>query len=237
MGKVEYQVVFRTISELNLDELDSLSALYLSYYNESSQEKVLADLENKSEILLLLDDNKIVGFTTYQIYDVLFKNQEIKIIYSGDTIVHHEHWGQQKLGFAWIKRLGEFYHEFSGTPFYWFLIVKGHRTYRYLPAFANTFYPHWEIDRSDLRELLNYLAKDKFKKTYNEDLGIIHYPASQGQLKSNYADPTAREKKHEAVKFFLEKNPQYKGGDELACLCEIKDENFKPLTKRLIYGV
>lgn len=236
MAKVEYQVVFRTISELNLDELDSILALYLSYYDESCQEKVLADLENKSEILLLLHDKKIVGFTTYQIYDMLFKNKAIKIIYSGDTIVHHEHWGQQKLGFAWVKRLGAFYHEFNGTPFYWFLIVKGHRTYRYLPAFANTFYPHWEIDRSDLRELLDYLAKEKFQKNYDKNLGIIHYHTSQGQLKSDYADPTPREKKHAAVKFFLEKNPNYKEGDELVCLCEIKDENFKPLTKRLIYG-
>ncbi len=236
MSTVEYKVIFRAISELNLDELKSISALYLNYYDESSQEKIVADLQNKSEILLLLNDNKIVGFTTYQIYDTLFKNRIIKIIYSGDTIVHHKHWGQQKLGFAWVKRLGEFYHEFKGIPFYWFLIVKGHRTYRYLPAFANTFYPHWEIDRSDLKDILDSIAREKFEKDYDKKLGIIHYPISHGQLKSSYADPTPREKKHAAVKFFLKKNPKYKEGDELACLCEIKDENFKPLTKRLIYG-
>ena len=236
MGKVAYQVVFRTIPELNLDERESISALYLSYYDESSHEKVWADLKNKSEILLLLTDNKIVGFTTYQLYDTLFKNRVVKIIYSGDTIVHHEHWGQQKLGFAWIKRLGEFYKEFDHMPFYWFLIVKGHRTYRYLPAFSNTFYPHWEIDRSDLKALLDDLAKEKFQNSYDEKLGIIHYHTSQGQLKSDYADPTPREKEHPAVKFFLEKNPGYKEGDELVCLCEINDENFKPLTKRLING-
>ena len=28
-------------------------------------------------------------------------------------------------------------------PLYWFLIVKGHRTYRYLSAFSVDFHPHW----------------------------------------------------------------------------------------------
>lgn len=236
MDKREYRVVFRAVSKLNADELDKVSALYLNYYDGSCQEKVLVDLESKSEILLLFSDNEIVGFTTYQIYNTLFEGKSIKVIYSGDTIVHHGHWGQQKLGFAWAKRLGVFCEEFSGTPFYWFLIVKGHRTYRYLPAFAKSFYPHWEIDRSDLKGVLNYLAKDKFQDSYDEKLGIIHYQNLQGHLKSDYAYPTAREKKHKAVEFFLKKNPGYQYGDELACICEIKEENFKPLTKRLIHG-
>lgn len=237
MNKREYQVVFRTLAKLKLDELESISVLYLNYYDGSSREKVLADLESKSEILLLFSDNSIVGFTTYQIYNAVFEDKPIKIIYSGDTVVHHDHWGQQKLGFAWIKRVGQLYKEFRGTPFYWFLIVKGHRTYRYLPAFANSFYPHWEIDRSDLKGLLSFLAREKFQDLYNEKTGIIHYCNSQGHLKSDYATPTSREKEHKAVKFFLEKNPGYREGDELACLCEIKEENFKPLTKRLIHGI
>ncbi len=236
MSKREYQVAFRTIPELSLAELESISTLYLDYYDGSSREKVLADLESKSEILLLQHDYEIVGFTTYQIYDTLFEGKLVKVIYSGDTVVHHEHWGQQSLGFAWVKRLGQFYKEFSDTPFYWFLIVKGHRTYRYLPAFAHSFYPHWEIDRSDLGELLNTLAKEKFQDSYDEKLGIIHYHNSQGHLKSDYAFPTLREKEHKAVEFFLKKNPGYRDGDELACLCEIKEENFKPLTRRLIHG-
>ena len=236
MSKKEYQVAFRTIPELSLNELESITALYLNYYDGSSREKILADLESKSEILLLLCEDEIVGFTTYQIYDTLLEEKLVKVIYSGDTVVHHGHWGQQSLGFAWVKRLGQFSKEFNDTPFYWFLIVKGHRTYRYLPAFANAFYPHWEIDRSDLGELLNYLAKEKFQDAYDEKLGIIHYRNSQGHLKSDYAYPTDREKEHKAVKFFLEKNPDYRHGDELACLCEIKEENFKPLTKRLIHG-
>ena len=236
MAKREYQTTFRIISELSLDELDSISALYLDYYDGSNRETVLADLESKSEILLLLYGHEIVGFTTYHIYDTLFEGELIRVIYSGDTVVHHKHWGQQKLGFAWLKRLGVFYKECTGMAFYWFLIVKGHRTYRYLPAFANSFYPHWEIDRSDLRGLLNHIAKEKFQDSYDEKLGIIYHQNLQGYLKSDYAHPTDREKKHKAVEFFLKKNSGYLHGDELACICEIKENNFKPLTKRLIYG-
>lgn len=236
MNESLYTVIFKAIAELQSDEIDSMVALYLSYYEGSSKEQVVKDLETKDEILLLRYDDTLVGFTTYQLYHTTFNNRAIAVLFSGDTIVHHEHWGQQKFNFAWAKRVGMFYKALKDEAFYWFLIVKGHRTYRYLPAFAHTFYPHYATDRNDLKPLLDYLAYDKFQEAYNPKSGIIHFTVSQGHLKPHYAYPTEREIHHDAVRYFIHQNPEYIRGDELACLCEIKEENFKPLTKRLMVG-
>ena len=236
MQSGSYEVLFKVIERLTSEDLAHITALYLEYYDGSSEEQVVEDLQSKSEILLLLYDGRLVGFTTYELYDVVYISERRRVIYSGDTVVAQAHWGQQHLAMAWAKRLGEFYRALDGVPFYWFLIVKGHRTFRYMPAFVHSFYPHWSYRRDDLKAFVDYLARDKFAQAYDEELGIIHFPTSQGELKSDYATASPRELKHPAVAFFLERNPNYSQGDELVCICEIKEQNFKPLTKRWIVG-
>jgi hypothetical protein len=156
--------------------------------------------------MMVWDDRDIIGFTTYELYDSVYRGESIKVLYSGDTVVDHRYWGQQKFGFEWAKRIGRYCREFERKPFYWFLIVKGHRTYRYLPAFVHDFYPHWKQEESELRGVLAHLAREKFGEHYDEKHGIIRYDRSHGHLKSTYASPTEREIRHKAVMYFLKKN-------------------------------
>lgn len=230
-----YQVYFRKIFQLTKNELDAIASLYLSYYDGSDAEQVISDLRKKTEILLLYSHEELVGFTSFELYMFNFNGEQKQIIYSGDTIVHPKHWGQQALSSAWIKYIGALKVKAEGIPIYWFLIVKGHRTYKFLPAFTKSFFPHWEIDRSDLKPLLNALAKDKFADSYKESEGLIQFETSKGHLKENLALISENEKSKASVRFFLEKNPNYYRGDELACLCEFDDENLRPYTKRILY--
>ena len=227
-----YQVNFKAIADLEKNELDTLVHLYLKYYDGSSAEQVILDLKTKTEVLLLKYKDELVGFSSFELYRVNYENELRQIIYSGDTIVHHEHWGQQALSSAWIKYIGKL--KLQNIPIYWFLIVKGHRTYKFLPAFTKSFYPHWKIDRSDLKPFLNTLAKEKFGKFYNEVDGLVKYETSKGHMKECIAVIRDNEKKKASVNFFLESNPHYYLGDELACLCEFNDENLRPLTRRIL---
>ena len=177
--------------------------------------------------------DQIVGFTTLQVYDYLWQGSPIRVVYSGDTVVARAHWGQQALAFRWIARMAEIKAEDPHKPLYWFVIIKGHRTFKYLPTFGKSFYPHWSIDRTDLKPLADFLAKDKFGEMYNESTGIVEFSESQGHLKQEIAYPTEEEMTKDSVKFFLEKNPNYLQGHELVCLCELEEENMKPLTKRI----
>lgn len=229
----KYQAYFRSISELTADNLQAIVKIYLAHYDGSDETQILADLNNKSEILLVFFAEVLVGFTTLQVYEYQWQGNPIRVIFSGDTIVVKAHWGQQALAFAWIARMGELKREQPDLPLYWFLIVKGHRTYKYLPTFGKSFYPHWSIDRSDLKPLADSLASEKFGDYYNSVTGIVEFPQSHGHLKAEIALPSPEELSKDAVCYFLSKNPHYQRGHELVCLCEIAEENMKPLTKRI----
>lgn len=229
----EYQTSIKMIHELNDEVRRSISDLYLSYYDGSDQEQVLEDLACKREILLLYHDYTIVGFTTLQVYEHLWQGKAIRVVYSGDTVVAREHWGQQALAFAWISRMAQIKSEKPEIPLYWFVIIKGHRTFKYLPTFGKSFYPHWSIERTDLKLLADYLASDKFGNAYNPETGIVEFNESHGHLKREIAYPTEEEMTKEPVQFFIEKNPNYLHGHELVCVCELEEDNMKPLTKRI----
>lgn len=229
----EYIAQCKTVSDLTEKERHALAHLYLTYYSGTSEERFIADLRNKSEILLVHCDEVLVGFTTLQLYEREWNGKPIRIVYSGDTIVDQAHWGQQTLAFAWIARMGEIKREKPGIPLYWLLIVKGHRTFKYLPTFGKSFYPHWSVDRSDLKPLADVLAQEKFGADYNPATGVVEFPVSQGHLRRDIALPTPEQASLPAVKFFLERNPQFTQGHELVCLCEIEEANMKPMTKRI----
>lgn len=229
----DYKTLFKKIGDLTEADHRQITELYLSYFDGSSEERVLSDLKNKTEILLVYAQESLVGFTSLQLYDVHWDGSPIQVIYSGDTIVDRAHWGQQALAFAWIAHLGELKRARPQVPLYWFVILKGHRTYRFLPAFSKSFYPHWSIDRSDLKPLVDALARQKFGGDYNPDTGVVEFAESRGHLKPDLAYPTEFEQSRDSVRFFLKRNPNYLRGHELVCLCEISEQNMKPLTKRI----
>lgn len=231
----EYRKLFKPIEDVTEDERKEIAGLYLSYFDGSDETQVIADLENKTEILLVYYGARLIGFTTLQLYDFEWNAATIQIIYSGDTVVHRDHWGQQALAFAWITNLGKLMRARPDIPLYWFVILKGHRTYKFLPAFGKSFYPHWSIDRSDLKPLVDALATAKFGSDYYPESGLIKFAESKGHLNPEVAYPTEQEKNKASVKFFLERNPGYIKGHELVCLCEISEENMKPLTRRIAF--
>jgi hypothetical protein len=228
-----YEAICKKIPELSEQNYRDMQNLYLSHYDGSTALQVETDLQDKSEAILVLNQGILVGFTTLKVYEHEWAGQTIRIVYSGDTIVDPTHWGQQALAFTWIAKMGELKREKPDLPMYWFLIVKGHRTYKYLPVFGKSFYPHWSMDRSDLKPLADNLAQKKFGTDYNPTTGVVEFHLSKGHLKPDLALPSEEEKSKDAVRFFLERNPNYLHGHELVCLCEITEENMKPLTRRI----
>jgi hypothetical protein len=228
-----YSAVIKKVHELNDDVRKRVVDLYLDYYDGSSREIVLSDIKNKSEIVILYYHGQLVGFTTYQIYRYSWNSQPLRIVYSGDTVVEKAHWGQQALSFAWMSRMGELKREEPDKPLYWFIIVKGHRTYKYLPIVSKSFYPHWSNHCFDLKLLLDNLATERFGSYYNKETGVISFPVSRGHLKDKYAYPSREELKKDSVKYFMAKNPGYVRGNELACLCELEEENMNSFVRRI----
>jgi hypothetical protein len=228
-----YESSVIVISALSEAMIRQMAALYLQNYEGTSEAIFRTDLAAKDEVILLCHDQQLVGFTTLKLYERTWRDRPVLIVYSGDTIVSPQHWGQQELASAWISRIGRIKRNAPDRHLFWFLLVKGHRTFKYLSVFGKSFFPHWLDKRDDLKQLADQLASEKFGGNYDPEAGVVKFPDSRGHLKAAIANPSPAELKKEATQFFLDKNPGFRLGHELVCVCELELFNMKPLTARI----
>ncbi|GHS86340.1 hypothetical protein FACS189487_00430 [Campylobacterota bacterium] len=212
-----------------------MAQIYFDHYDADDRARFHSDLAEKSDVLLLYHADRIVGFTTYLAYKFVWQDQPLRIVFSGDTVVAQAHWGQQTFTYAWAAQMGRLYRA-APEPLYWFLIVKGHRTYRYLPLIGGEFFPHWRTPHPELEALAQALAQARFGANYDPASGLIHFEHSHGHLKSQFAYPDDRTAQKESVAFFLRRNPNFWQGDELVCLYEMKPENMSAFWRRMFLG-
>jgi len=212
----------------------AMYALYRRYYDASSWQLFAADLAAKDHALLLRDEaGAVQGFSTLAVYERTFDRRPVRVIFSGDTIVDERHWGQQALALAWIRLAGGIKAARPEVPLYWLLISKGHRTYRYLPAFSRAFHPSPDAaTEADLAPLRDFLACDRFGAAYDAAAGVVRFAESRGHLRAEYADVPDAHRRLPEVAFFLARNPGYARGEELVCVCELRAETLRPLARR-----
>jgi len=207
----------------------SMFELFEQYFDAVSLQQFLHDLRNKTVIILLRDnDGNLQGFSTLEVIYFETDDGPAIAIFSGDTIIRHQHWGEHQLADAWCYFAGQIKKQHPDFPLYWFLIVKGHRTYRLLPAFTRKFYPNYrEETPPKLQEIADQLAKEKFGDAYLPAAGVLHFPTSKGHLRTEWAELSNKVKEKPHVAFFLEANPGYASGDELVCLTELCENNMR----------
>jgi len=226
------------VTEASTDDREEMWNLYRRFYSGTRRALFDADLAAKDSLLLLRDSaGMIQGFSTIAVGLTQLDGRTIRYVFSGDTIIERACWGSQALAFSWLRYVGELKRERPELPLFWFLIVKGHRTFRYLPTFAREFYPHWEHGTPDsIAALMRKLAEERFGDAFDAASGLIRYPESHGHLAEDFAEANEREAAREDVSFFLRRNPGYRDGHELVCLCELARENLRPLARRLFDG-
>lgn len=233
------------VNDLTSQHKSAMYELFKNYYTAVSPEQFHDDLDSKHcSILLKSDNDKIQGFTTLEIIPIeanssnrssndLYSSEtnntpEGTALFSGDTILHHDYWGDQTLPWAWCKLAGEIKAQSPNTPLYWFLIVKGHRTYRYLPVFSRQFYPNHKTQTPiEMKNRMDSLALKKFGYAYQKELGLIRFEHSKGHLNDAFKEVAPHLEKNPHVRFFLEKNTRYDQGDELVCMTELCEDNLR----------
>lgn len=223
------------VAALDQRSVGAMFELYDQYYDATSRSLFEIDLRNKDYVVTLRETSgALAGFSTLAVLEADIGGRRVRAIYSGDTIIDHAHWGTQALAFTWIRFAGSIKAMDPDLPLYWFLIVKGHRTYRYLSAFSIRFYPHWQMPTPDTaREIMDALAQQRFAPAYDAMRGVVSFPRSRGHLKAEWAAIEEAEAARPDVAFFLRSNPGYAGGDELVCLTELASENLRPLARRV----
>lgn len=207
--------------------------LFARHYQDVSRQAFEADLAAKDSAILLRASGALIGFTTLAFSTMTLGERRIAIVFSGDTIVDLAFWGEQVLARVWLGQIGRFAAGHQDHEVYWFLIVKGHRTYRYLPTFAREYVPSADRnDRAELVALRNFIAGERFGDAFDPATGIIRFGEPRGKLDPALAEPLPRELANPHVRYFLTANPGYREGDELACLCALAPDNMRPRARR-----
>jgi len=222
------------IPSLTGQDRDTMFEIMVRHYADVCRAAFEEDLAEKDGVLVLRDDtDRIQGFSTYRFLHTTYRGDAITALFSGDTIIDKQYWGSQALFRTFGRLLFQLMEENPGRKTYWFLITKGFRTYLMLPLFFTNYYPRYDAETPAYETgLIEHLANLKYDGRFHSDRGII--AADSYYLRDDYADVPERKATNRNVLFFLEKNPGYIRGEELACSCEIRPEGFRRRTRTLV---
>jgi|688.fasta_scaffold525575_1 hypothetical protein len=219
-----------------LNELDRATMFHLYHVNYDGGDPSIfyRDLDAKNCAVVLRDENSIIrGFSTVAVYNETFNGKPVRVLYSGDTIIEPAYWGQNQMSRAWLELAGCIKQEAPNVPLYWLLIVKGHRTYRYLSLFSKEYYPRHDVETStDMQLLMDYLADRKFGDQYDAKSGLVKFTEPRSYLNAELALIPDKDADRLDVKYFVSRNPNYYVGDELLCVCELSAANLTRLARQ-----
>ena len=222
------------IPELTPADADAMFALMDLVYAGMRREAFEADLAGKDEaIVLRTDAGRLVGFSTQRTMTVRVGDATAAGVFSGDTVIHPDHWGSAALLQAFARR----YIVERDEPFWWFLVSKGHRTYRFLPTFFTTFWPDRRSPTPPgARAIMDAYATALFPGDYDAGRGVLAYRTPKDRLRPGLAGITARDLKNPDVAFFVARNPGHPLGHDLVCLCDLAPANLKPRMRPILLG-
>ncbi len=214
-------------------------ALLRDHFDNVTPDAFACDLAEKEWVILLCDgDGAVQGFSTLMRMHATVENRQVVAFYSGDTIIHPDFWGEAELPRIWGRHVFDLAAQVRvadpEAAVYWFLISSGYKTYRFLPVFFRDFYPqHAKATPSREQQTLDALAHQKFGDHYDPASGLIHFD-NVASLREGVAEVTVSRLRDPHVRFFVERNPGYASGEQLACLVELTPENLTRGGQRML---
>ena len=208
-------------------------ALFCLQFDNVTREQFFSDLDEKNWVMLLHVDGELVGFSTLHVYRSRIDNEDLMLVYSGDTAVNSETWSDSALSYHLMGAFGWLRRHYGCDRLYWFLLVSGYRTYRLLPVFSAVFYPRFdEPTPAAVQSLMHGMAIERFNGNYDPATGIVRLDAPS-ILKERFRGIPDNRMSDPNVAFFAERNPGHLQGDELVCFCELAEEKLTKLGKRM----
>jgi len=225
------------VSDVTAARRDEMFTLMDEHYANVRRELFESDLASKQWVICIFDpvSDRLCGFSTQTLLDAEVEGRPVKALFSGDTIIHRERWGDHALSHVWGRLALSIIDAQPGEELYWFLISKGYKTYRFLPVFFHKFFPRHDMPTPPrMKAVMDALALSRWPTEYDAPTGIIRATPSQYRLCEGLADVTPERLTDPHVRFFQAKNSGHIRGDELCCLAPLTRENFTPAAYRVI---
>jgi len=223
------------VAELGRDVFEDAFALFNDAYAGADRDRFQRDLREKQTIILLRDRDSGVlrGFSTVLIQRRRWPRR-CTVIFSGDTVIHPDYWGQKQLQSAFARILLSHKLRAPHRPLYWFLLSKGYRTYMLLAnAFPRAVPRYDRPGEARLRSTLDALASERFGVLYDAATGIVRFAGGE-RVRDGLAPVTQRHLANPHVCFFVARNPGHAEGDELACLADVRLPDIARIAIRIV---
>ncbi len=221
------------------DEVDektraSMYELFCKQFENVPYTKFIEDLEQKNWVLLMhQDDNALGGFSSMHLYDVTIDGRDLTVVYSGDTIVDSDTWSDSALSYYWMGAIDYLRRIHKKKRLYWFLLVSGYRTYRFLPVYSYYYYPRYDQPTpDDVKSIMDTVARDRFGESYDADTGVVRL-AVPSILKDGFRGIPDNRLSDPHIAFFVQQNPGHEQGDELVCFSILAEDKLTRLGRRM----
>src|SRR5688572_29112890 len=90
------------LAEVSGDERVDMLALMRRHYDNVRPEAFFADLDEKRWVILVRDPaGGLCGFSTQTMLHGAAEGRPFRALFSGDTIIDRDHWGDPILAHAW----------------------------------------------------------------------------------------------------------------------------------------
>jgi hypothetical protein len=226
------------VAEVTQLQREQMFALMTRYYENVRRDAFDADLAEKLWVIQLIDPStrELCGFSTQTILEATVQGRPLQALFSGDTIIAQEHWGDQALAHVWGQLALSLIDALPpDRDLFWFLLSKGYKTYRFLPVFFHVFYPAPGEETSPrFKTIIDAFARHKYPHAYDAERGVVRAGPGKDRLRAGVADITSERLKDPLVRFFVQRNPQHEHGEELCCLAPLSRANFTAAAYRVI---
>jgi hypothetical protein len=211
---------YHPLKHIAVQDVREMFKVFCRYYENTSLEQFISDLNRKSGAFIIRRkiDDAIVGFSTMGIYHMEVDGKKIRGIFSGDTILEKEYWGNRAMNAAFVKRLVWEAIKDPFTPQYWFLISKGYKTFLLLTRNFPDYYPHPEHENPHMKHIVEAYCDKLFPGKLDRDAMVLDFGEGSNCLKSDVTPISAAQRTETDIAFFEQRNPQWERGTELPCV-------------------
>lgn len=211
-------------SQLKENEIKIMFDLMCQYYEKVSEQTFRADLFEKQKAILLLGPaGEIQGFSTILQSSMKTRGEDFIALYSGDTVLNREYWGNGALAMAFGRYLMHVKLQNPFTNVYWFLISKGYKTYLLMTNNFPTHFPRYEkATPKSYEEVMDTFYMSRFDSCYSANEKLIRFDKNKSSYLKSYVAEIAEElRKNPRIAYFEKKNPEWAQGVELACIAKV----------------
>jgi hypothetical protein len=222
MPRLSFSIV--PVGSVTRTEQEVMFHLFLQYYDLPNPADFFRDFAAKDDVIILRDrkTKEIKGFSTQKKLTHEIDGKKYLGVFSGDTIIDRDYWGDNTLGLAFFWYLTKLSLPWPWTRIYWHLISKGYKTYLLMTNNFTTFYPRFDKKTpSFFQSLTEDFAHQLYPETYDKEKGLLIFEGPHEHLKGNVAPITSDlRQRYPHINYFAEHNPNWEKGDELVCIAE-----------------